>query len=181
GALKAAALALTQVANDLRMLSMGPRTGLAEILLPEVQPGSSIMPGKVNPSLPEMLNMVCMRVCGAEHTVGLAVAAGQLDMSVMTPVIADELLEAEQLLTNAVRTLADRCVAGIRADEERCREYAASSLAMATALRPALGYDRAADIAMQAHRSGRTLRGVLEESGDIPADEIDSVLDPRRH
>src|SRR5205085_6818543 len=144
GALKSLALAVTQICNDLRMLSMGPRTGLAEFALPEVQPGSSIMPGKVNPSIVEMVNMVCLRVIGAEQTVSLAVAAGQLDMSVMTPVIADELLEVETLLANGLRTLAERCVSGIEADVERDRAYAEASLAMATALRPALGYDRAA-------------------------------------
>lgn len=178
--LKSLALALDQVCNDLRLLSMGPRTGVAEFALPEVQPGSSMMPGKVNPSIPEIVNMVCMRVCGAEHTVTLAVAAGQLDMSVMTPVIADELLEIEGLLANAISTLAESCVSGIEAHVERCRMYAESSLAMATALRPALGYDRAAELAMQAHRSGRTLREVIEETGALPADRAEELLDPRR-
>lgn len=160
---------------------MGPRTGLAEISLPEVQPGSSIMPGKVNPSIPEMVNMVCMRVCGAEHTVSMAVAAGQLDMNVMTPVIADEMLEVESLLAQAASTLAELCVSGIRADVERCGDYATASLAMATALRPAIGYDRAAELAIEAHRSGRTLREVVEESGALRPEEADELLDPRRY
>jgi aspartate ammonia-lyase len=181
GALKTLALALSQIADDLRMLSMGPRTGLAEISLPEVQPGSSIMPGKVNPSIPEMVNMVCMRVCGAEQTVGLAVAAGQLDMNVMTPVIADELLEAEGLLAAAMSVFAERCVSGIEADERRCLEYARASLAMATALRPHVGYDRAADIAMEAHRSRRTLQEVVEELGVLTGEEAAEILHPRRH
>ena len=181
GALKSLALAVTQICNDLRMLSMGPRTGLAEFALPEVQPGSSIMPGKVNPSIVEMVNMVCLRVIGAEQTVSLAVAAGQLDMSVMTPVIADELLEVETLLANGLRTLAERCVSGIEADVERDRAYAEASLAMATALRPALGYDRAAELAMEAHRTGRTLREVVEASGAIEDGDADEILDPGRY
>lgn len=180
-ALKAAALAVGQVADDLRLLSMGPRTGLAEFRLPEVQPGSSIMPGKVNPSIPEMVNMVCMRVSGAEHTVALAVAAGQIDMSVMTPVIADELLQAVGLLAAAARTLAGRCVMGIEADEERCRAYAEASLGLATALRPALGYAKAADLAMEAYRSGRTLEEVVRDSGLLPEEEIRRLLDPARY
>ncbi|HYU57035.1 MAG TPA: lyase family protein, partial [Actinomycetota bacterium] len=166
---------------DLRLLSMGPRTGLAEIRLPEVQPGSSIMPGKVNPSVPEMVNMVCFRVSGSEHTVALAVGAGQLDMSVMTPVIADELLEAQTLLAAACRTLAERCVAGIEADIERCRAYAEASLGLATALRPALGYARAADLAVEAMRSGRTLREIVSERGALPHEKLDEVLDPARY
>ncbi|MFL5766626.1 MAG: aspartate ammonia-lyase [Actinomycetota bacterium] len=180
GALKSLAVAVTQICNDLRMLSMGPRTGLAEFSLPEVQPGSSIMPGKVNPSIVEMVNMVCLRVIGAEQTVSLAVAAGQLDMSVMTPLIADELLEVETLLANGLRTLAERCVAGIEANVERDRGYAEASLAMATALRPALGYDRAAELAMEAHRTGKTLREVVESSGALEGDDAKEILDPGR-
>jgi aspartate ammonia-lyase len=181
GALKSLALVVTQICNDLRMLSMGPRTGLAEFSLPEVQPGSSIMPGKVNPSIVEMVNMVCLRVIGAEQTVSLAVAAGQLDMSVMTPVIADELLEVETLLANGLRTLAERCVFGIEADVERERAYAEASLAMATALRPALGYDRAAELAIEAHRTGKTLREVVEASGALQDGDAEEILDPGRY
>jgi fumarate hydratase class II len=180
-ALKATALAIGQITDDLRLLSMGPRTGLAEIKLPEVQPGSSIMPGKVNPSIPEMVNMVCMRVSGAEHTVALAVAGGQLDMNVMTPVIADELLEAIGLLAAAARTLAEKCVSGIEADEEQCRAYAEASLGLATALRPALGYAGAADVAVEAYRSGRTLKEVVREKGLLPEDQVDEVLEPARY
>jgi len=160
---------------------MGPRTGLAEIRLPEVLPGSSIMPGKVNPSIVEMVNMVCMRVAGAEHTVAAAVEAGQLDMTVMTPVIADELLEAEHLLGRACATLAEGCVRGIAADEERCREYAWASLGLATALRPLVGYERAADIATRALREGRTVRQVAEEEGVAAPAELDEALDPARY
>jgi aspartate ammonia-lyase len=145
GALKSLALAVTQICNDLRMLSMGPRTGLAEFSLPEVQPGSSIMPGKVNPSIVEMVNMVCLRVIGAE-----------------------------------LRALAERCVSGIEPDVERDRAYAEASLAMATALRPALGYDRAAELAMEAHRTGKTLREVVEAAGELEGADADEILDPTR-
>jgi aspartate ammonia-lyase len=181
GALKGAAAALAQICNDLRLLSMGPRTGLAEINLPEVQPGSSIMPGKVNPSIVEMANMVCMRVSGAEHTVALAVEAGQLDMTVMTPVIADELLEAEHLLERACATLTDRCVTGITANVDRCRDYAWASLGLATALRPLVGYERSADIAVRAFREGKTIRVVAGEQGVASPEELDAVLDPARY
>jgi aspartate ammonia-lyase len=180
-ALKGVAVALAQIANDLRMLSMGPRTGLAEFDLPEIQPGSSIMPGKVNPSIPEMVNMVGMRMSGAEHTVALAVGAGQLELNVMTPVIADELLETELLLARAVDTFAERCVRGIEPQAERCLTYAEASLAMATALRPAVGYDRAAELAVIAHRTGRTLREVALEANVLPPDELDRILDPRAY
>ena len=180
-AMKSVAAALAQICNDLRMMAMGPRTGLAEIRLPEVQPGSSIMPGKVNPSIAEMVNMVCMRISGAEHTVGLAVEAGQLDMTVMTPVIADELLEAESLMERACATLADRCIRGIEADDERCRTYAWASMGLATALRPLVGYERAADIATAAFREGKSVRDVAREQGVASAQELDAVLDPARY
>ena len=181
GTLKSAAVALAQICNDLRMMAMGPRTGLAEIRLPEVQPGSSIMPGKVNPSIVEMVNMVCMRVSGAEHTVASAVEAGQLDMTVMTPVIADELLEAERLLERACATLTERCVSGIEANEERCREYAGASMGLATALRPLVGYAKSADIAIAAFREGKTIRQVAEEQGAGTPDELDAALDPAKY
>jgi len=122
-----------------------------------------------------------MRVAGAERTVAAAVEAGQLDMTVMTPVIADELLEAEQLLERACATLAEKCVRGITADEERCRDYASASLGLATALRPLVGYERAADIATRAFREGRSVREVAEEEGVAPASELDEVLDPARY
>jgi len=181
GALKSVAGVVSQVCNDLRMLAMGPRTGMAEIRLPEVQPGSSIMPGKVNPSICEMVNMVCMRVSGAEHSVALAAQAGQLDMTVMTPLVADELLEAERLMERAATTLTERCVRDIEADAERCREYAWASLGLATALRELVGYERAAEIAVTAYRTGATVRAVAEREGVASPDELDRVLDPSRY
>jgi aspartate ammonia-lyase len=180
-ALKGLALALSQICNDLRLMSMGPRTGLAEIELPEVQPGSSIMPGKVNPAVPEMVNMVCMRVRGAEHTVSLAVEAGQLDMNVMIPVIADEILESMHLLERSAATLVDKCIVGIRAYPERLRAYAEASLGLATTLRPALGYARAADIAMRAYRMGRTIKQVVEEEQVLTSAELETMMDPARY
>jgi aspartate ammonia-lyase len=135
----------------------------------------------VNPSICEMANMVCMRVSGAEHAVALAVSAGQLDMTVMTPLIADELLECEHLLQRAAETLEHRCVRGIEADAERCREFAWASLGLATALRPLVGYERAAEVAVEAFRSGRTVRAVAEAEGIAPAAELDEVLDPARY
>ena len=181
GALKGLALALSQICNDLRLMSMGPRTGLAEIELPEVQPGSSIMPGKVNPAIPEMVNMVCMRVRGAEHTVSLAVEAGQLDLNAMIPVIADEILESMRLLEGAVGALSDKCVPGIRPHPERLRAYAEDSLGLATTLRPALGYARAADIATKAYRMGRTIKQVVEEERLLTPSELETMMDPHRY
>ena len=181
GALKGLALALSQICNDLRLMSMGPRTGLAEIELPEVQPGSSIMPGKVNPAIPEMVNMVCMRVRGAEHTVSLAVEAGQLDLNAMIPVIADEILESMRLLEGAVGALSEKCVPGIRPHPERLRAYAEDSLGLATTLRPALGYARAADIAMKAYRMGRTIKQVVEEERVLTRSEVEAMMDPHRY
>ena len=128
-----------------------------------------------------MVNMVCMRVAGAGETISLAVAAGQLDMNVMTPVIADELLEVMGLLTNAIRTFADLCVQGIEADAERCREFAEASLAMATALEPYVGYDKAADLAVEAFRTGRPLRDVAQEANVLPPDQLAEVLDPTKY
>jgi aspartate ammonia-lyase len=178
-ALKALALTLIQICNDLRLLAMGPRTGISEIALPPIQPGSSIMPGKVNPVVPEMVSMVCMRVVGAEATVAWAVASGQLEVNVMSPVIAEELLESEALLTRASIVLADRCVSGIRADAERCKAFAENSLALATALSPHVGYDRSAEIAMEALRTGKPVLEVAEEANlTLPNDLLEELLDP---
>ncbi|MEX0832880.1 MAG: aspartate ammonia-lyase [Actinomycetota bacterium] len=181
GALKTLSLALGQIANDLRMLSMGPRTGLAEISLPAVQPGSSMMPGKINPSVAEVMNMVCMRVSGAEHTVALAAGAGQLDMNVMTPVIADELLKVLGMLHRAVGGFTEMCVKGIEADVDRCREFAEASLGIATALDPVIGYEKAAELVVKAFRTGRTLKDVVRESGLVGDEQLDDILNPERY
>jgi aspartate ammonia-lyase len=179
-ALRGAALSLIQVANDLRLLSSGPRTGIAEITLPAVQPGSSIMPGKVNPVMPEMLDMVCFHVVGADAAVALAGQAGQFEINVMTPLVAFELLFSLQVLAHAVDAFSERCVKGIEADEEMCRFWSDRSLGLATALNPRIGYEAAAEVAKEANRSGKTVRDVVLEKGILSAEELDAELDPAR-
>lgn len=176
-ALRNLALDMTRIANDLRLLASGPRTGFAEIELPAVQPGSSIMPGKVNPVLAEMLNMVCYHVIGNDTTVALAAQAGQLELNVMMPVIAHDLLEALTVFRNALAAFADKCVRGITADAERCREYAEKSLSLITALNPHVGYARAADIAKEMLRSKRGAREVTRELNLLSDQDLDRVLD----
>jgi fumarate hydratase class II len=177
GALRNLALDMTRIANDLRLLASGPRTGLAEIELPPVQPGSSIMPGKVNPVLAEMLNMVCYHVIGNDTTVAMASQAGQLELNVMMPIIAHDLLEALFVFRNALEAFADKCVRGITADAERCREYAEKSLSLVTALNPHVGYLRAAEIAKEMLKSKRGAREVTRELGLMSDEELDRVLD----
>ena len=178
GALRGAALSLIQLANDLRLLSSGPRTGIAEIVLPPVQPGSSIMPGKVNPVMAEMLDMVCFHVVGSDAAVALAAQAGQLEINVMTPLVAFELLFSLQVLSAAVAAFTERCVRGIAADEENCRRWGERSLGLATALNPVIGYDAAAEVAKEAYRTGRSVPDVVRERGILRADELAAQLDP---
>ncbi|MBA3439945.1 MAG: aspartate ammonia-lyase, partial [Pyrinomonadaceae bacterium] len=179
GALRSLAIDMTRIANDLRLLASGPRTGFAEIELPPVQPGSSIMPGKVNPVLAEMLNMVCYHVIGNDTTVAMAAQAGQLELNVMMPVIAHDLLEALTVFRNALDAFAEKCVRGITADEERCGEYAEKSLSLITALNPHVGYARAAEIAKEMLRSKRGAREVTRELGLMDDEKLDRVLDLR--
>ncbi len=179
-ALRNLALELIRIANDLRLLSSGPRTGLAEISLPAVAPGSSIMPGKVNPSMLEMLDMVGFRVMGADATIAAAVQAGQLELNVMMPVVAEELLFAMRILGNALREARTRCIDGIRADEARARHYAEASLGLATALSPAIGYDRAARAAREAAWTGESILEVVRRLGFIDERRIGALLDPAR-
>src|SRR4029077_20731800 len=141
------AIETSKVANDLRLLSMGPRAGLSEIALPGVQPGSSIMPGKVNPSVPEMVNQVCFQVCGCDTTIAMACEAGQLELNVMMPVIAWNALHAQTILLEAAKVLRARCVDGIAANAERARELLDRSTATATALSPHIGYAATAEVA----------------------------------
>lgn len=177
GAVRSYAVDLSKIASDLRLLASGPRTGLAEIRLPAVQPGSSIMPGKVNPSIPEMVNMVCYQVLGADQVVAMASEAGELELNVMMPVIAHNLLLALQLLANGSRTLAERCVSGVEADEERCRYWLELSPAIVTALAPRVGYAKAAALAKEAVESGVTVRELVAQAGILSPSELDSVLD----
>jgi len=155
---------------------MGPRAGLAEIALPAVQPGSSIMPGKVNPSVPEMVNQVCFQVMGCDLTIAIACEAGQLELNVMMPVIAWNGLHASTILRAAMSTLADRTIDGIAADEARARELLDRSTAMATALSPYIGYAATADVAKDAVKTGRSVREVVLERNLLDAAQLDDIL-----
>ncbi len=175
--LRTLALEVSRICNDLRLLSSGPATGLMEISLPAAQPGSSIMPGKINPSIPEMVNMVCFQVIGNDVALAWAVGAGQLELNVMMPVMAHNLLQSLQILTNALRILTSRCIAGISADAARCRRYAESSAALATVLNPIIGYDRAAEIVKEALSGGRTIVEVARERSDLSEAELVRIFD----
>ncbi len=177
-ALRSLALDVTRIASDLRLLSSGPRTGLAEITLPAVQPGSSIMPGKVNPSIPEMVNQVCWHVMGADTAVAYAVQAGQLELNVMMPGMAYELVFATRIMTNAARIFRERCVEGLVANEETCRFFAERSLGLATVLNPVIGYAKAAEVSKEAFRSNRSVLEVVRERGEL-SPEVEKALSPR--
>ena len=177
GAVRTVAVTLQRVANDLRLMASGPRAGLAEIRLPDLQPGSSIMPGKVNPVIPEAVIQVTAHVVGNDASVAWAGAVGAFELSTAMPVMAHNLLEAIRLVASVSRLLADRCVAGIEADVERCRAQAESSPALATALNPHIGYERAAEVARAALAEGKTLRQVVVERGLLSAEVADRVLD----
>ena len=178
-ALRRLAVEVNKIASDLRLLSSGPRAGLAEIRLPPVQPGSSIMPGKVNPSVPEMVNQVCYQVYGCDAAILAASDAGQLELNVMMPVIAWNAIHATRILTNAMRVLQDRCVADLQADEERCRELLDRSTALATALSPYIGYAATADIAKASVTTGRSIRDLVRERKLLPESELDEILSAR--
>ncbi len=180
GSLRNYSLELIRVANDLRLMNSGPNTGFAEIELPAVQPGSSIMPGKVNPVMPEMVTMVAFQVVGHDATVAMAVQAGQLELNVMMPVVAYNVLQAMTLLTTATRALARRCVKGITADAARCRALAERSLALVTALAPTIGYLNAANVAKEALARRRSLIDVVAEHGVLSRAKASRALDPRR-
>ena len=177
GVLRTIAVSLNKIANDLRLMSSGPRCGLAEIHLPDLQPGSSIMPGKVNPVIAEAVCQVVAQVIGNDAAVAFGGAAGNLELNVMLPVIGRNLLESIRLLANVSRVLADRCVVGIEADVERCRTYALSSPAIGTALVPYLGYERTAEVVNEAVRTGQDIRTVLLGKGWLPEAEVDEALD----
>jgi aspartate ammonia-lyase len=176
GALRRLAVEVNRVASDLRLLSMGPRAGIAEVQLPAVQPGSSIMPGKVNPSVPEMVNQVCYQVYGCDATVCAATDNGQLELNVMMPVIAWNTVHASRILTSAMRVLHDRCVAGIEADEARCRELLDRSTALATGLSPYIGYAETAEIAKLSVKTGRPIREIVRERGLLTDAELAAIL-----
>ena len=185
GALKVVAVSLTKIANDLRLMGSGPRAGLAEIVLPELQKGSSIMPGKVNPVIPEAVLMVAAQVTGNDATVATAGAAGNFELNVMLPVIAKNLLESVRLLANASHLLADRTVDGITANVERAREYAESSPSVVTPLNKYIGYEEAAKVVKRSLAEEKTIREVVlasgyVERGDLTLEQLDEALDVLR-
>ena len=171
---------MSKISSDLRLMVMGPRTGIDEIKLPAVQPGSSIMPGKINPSIPEMVNQVCFQVVGCDTTVSIAAEHGQLELNVMMPVIAFNVLLSMRILTSAVTVLTERCVKGIEANEEMCSYWVERSAALATALMPHIGYARAAEISKQSVKEGVLIRDLVKREQVLPAEQIDDVLDLRK-
>ncbi len=182
GQLRTVAVSLYKIATDIRWMGSGPRAGLAEINLPDLQPGSSIMPGKVNPVIPEALSMVCAQVIGNDAAIAFGGAAGNFELNVMLPMLARNLLESTRLLASASVLFADRCVSGITADEARAREFAEGSPSLATALNPILGYEEAAAIAKQALAEGKSIRQVVIERGHVEAgtislEDLDRLLD----
>jgi aspartate ammonia-lyase len=177
-ALKGLAVNLIRVANDLRLLSSGPRTGLAEITLPALQPGSSIMPGKVNPVMAEVTDMVAFQVIGADAVVTVAAQAGQLELNVMMPVIAYNLLFALEIVTNTVRQFTTSCVAGITANESRCRTYLEESVGLVTVIAPHIGYAAAAEVAKESVRTGRSIREIILAREFLSPEALAAVLDP---
>jgi aspartate ammonia-lyase len=179
-AMRVLAIDLSKIASDLRLMVMGPRTGIDEITLPAVQPGSSIMPGKINPSIPEMVNQVCFQVMGLDTTVSIAAEHGQLELNVMMPVIAFNLLLSMRILTNAAIVMQERCVAGISANEPMLAYWVERSAALATALMPHIGYARAAELSKKSVKEGMLIREMVKRDQLLPADQIDQVLDLRK-
>ena len=179
GALKTVAASLIKIANDIRWLGSGPRGGIGEIRLPETQPGSSIMPGKVNPVIPESLVQVCSQVIGNDSAITLGGLSGNLELNVMMPLMAYALLQSIRLLSNGVNNFSGGCIAGLKADRRRCEEMIEKSLALATALTPKIGYEEAARIAQKAYAQNKTVREVVEEEGIFSKEELKRLLDPR--
>ncbi|HYD53387.1 MAG TPA: aspartate ammonia-lyase [Gemmatimonadaceae bacterium] len=178
--LRVLAVDLSKIASDLRLMVMGPRTGIDEIKLPAVQPGSSIMPGKINPSIPEMVNQVCFQVMGCDTTVSIASEHGQLELNVMMPVIAHNILLSMQILTNTATVLTERCVRGIEANEAMCSYWVERSAALATALMPHIGYAKAAELSKASVKEGVLIREMVKRDALLPAEQIDDVLDLRK-
>jgi aspartate ammonia-lyase len=179
-ALRVLALDLSKIVSDLRLMVMGPRTGIDEIKLPPVQPGSSIMPGKINPSIPEMVNQVCFQVVGCDTTVSMGAEHGQLELNVMMPVIAHNVLLSMRILTNATRVLDEKCVRGIEANREMCEYWVERSAALATALAPQIGYAAAAELSKRSVKEGVLIRDLVRREGVLPDAEVDEVLDLRK-
>ena len=179
GALRTYAVALTKIANDIRWLGSGPRCGLGELKLPAVQPGSSIMPGKVNPVIAESLLMVCAQVIGYDAAIVWCSAAGNFELNVMMPVMASDLLDTIELLAAGTRNFAEKLVDGLEADQSRADGFVEQSLALGTALTAEIGYEKAAVLVKEAHATGRTIRDVAREKSGISEERLNSLLNPR--
>jgi fumarate hydratase class II len=180
GELKTIAVSLMKIANDIRWLGSGPRCGLGEINLPETQPGSSIMPGKVNPVIAESVTMVCAQVIGNDVTITVGGQAANFELIVMLPVMAYNLLQSIELLSTVSTNFAAKCIDGIKANEERCKSLIEESLAMCTALAPEIGYEAAAKLAKDAYKSGKTVRQIAKEQKVLPEKQLTELLDPWR-
>ncbi|MTJ60438.1 lyase family protein, partial [Nocardia seriolae] len=178
--LKRAAVQLSKICNDLRLLSSGPRAGLGEINLPAMQPGSSIMPGKVNPVIPEVVSQVCFQLIGYDMTVTMAAEASQLELNMAEPIMAYDLMMGTMMLRNAAITLTSRCVTGITANREHCRELVNHSIGLVTALVPKLGYEQSASIAKEALKTGGSVYDLVLERGAMTKDELDELLSPEK-
>ncbi|MGH2397375.1 MAG: lyase family protein, partial [bacterium] len=179
-ALRNYALELIRISNDLRLLSSGPNTGFGEINLPALQPGSSIMPGKINPVMPENIAMIAFQVVGADVAVALAVQAGQLELNVMMPAMMSNVLHAAEILKNGTRQFTTLCVEGITANKETCRRHAESTVSLATALNPYIGYAKTAEIVKQAVKTGRRITEIALEKKLLDEKTLKKILDPRR-
>ncbi|HEY6254150.1 MAG TPA: lyase family protein, partial [Candidatus Angelobacter sp.] len=177
-ALRNLALEIIRISNDLRLISSGPNTGMPEINLPALQPGSSIMPGKINPVMPELAAMVSFQVVGNDSAVAMAVQAGQLELNVMMPTMAYSVLQSTTILTNMLRVFTEKCVAGITANEQRCNFYAQSTVSLATALNPYIGYAKAAEIVKESIATGRSIIDIAREKKLLTEKEIEEILDP---
>ncbi|MBI2471787.1 MAG: aspartate ammonia-lyase [Planctomycetes bacterium] len=178
GALRTLSVELTRIANDLRLMSSGPNTGLAEIDLPAVQPGSSIMPGKVNPVIPEMMNMVCFSVIGNDASITLAAQAGQFELNVMMPVIQYKLLDSALILTNAVKVFNEKCVSGITVNAAKCQDYAMRSLGIVTILNPIIGYSKASEVVKESVKTGKSVKEIIHQRGLLSVEQLDQILSP---
>jgi aspartate ammonia-lyase len=178
--LRVLALDLSKIASDLRLMASGPRTGFDEIRLPAVQPGSSIMPGKVNPSIPEMVNQVCFQVVGNDTCVSVSAEHGQLELNVMMPVIAYNVVMSMRILTSAAVSLTERTIRGIEANREQCEYWVERSAALATALAPQIGYARAAEISKQSVKENVLIRDLVRREHVLPDDQVDATLDLRK-
>ncbi|MFC4777383.1 aspartate ammonia-lyase [Paenibacillus sp. GCM10023252] len=176
--LKVCAVNLSKICNDIRMMASGPRAGLAELKLPPRQPGSSIMPGKVNPVMPEVMNQIAFQVIGNDHTISLACEAGQFELNVMMPVVVKNLLQSLQILHNGLAALGEYAIQGLEADRERCQEYVDRSYGIITALNPHLGYDVASQLVKEAAKTGLTIRSIIEERQLLTHEEVAAILDP---